>query len=62
MDTCLGLMGPMEVDRDTRQELVEHASPSGPLRWGSERETDNSTERVAEMLQLIVSLRDYQYG
>ena len=62
VDTCLDLMGPLDVDKETRQELVDHANSSGPLRWSSEQDTGVSTERICEMLQLIVSLRDYQYA
>ena len=62
VDTCLDLMGPLEVNQETRQELVNHsAEGGGTLRWGSEQESTSSTHRVTEMLQLIVSLRDYQY-
>ena len=62
VDTCLDLMGPLEVSQETRQELTSHASAGGTLRWGTERESSASTERISEMLQLIVSLRDYQYA
>ena len=62
VNTCLDLMGPLDVDDETREELVGHAGSSGPLRWGSQQDAGASTERVAEMLQLIVSLRDYQYA
>ena len=60
VDACLDLMGPMEVTDDTRRELVEHASESGTLSWGANSD-EGSTERVGEMLQLIVSTREYQY-
>ena len=62
VDTCLDLMGPLEVSDDTRQELVEHAETGGPLGWSTEEESGSSTRRVTEMLQLIVSLRDYHYA
>ena len=62
VDACLDLMGPLEVDQDTRQEMVDHATEDGTLSWGTEQEANVSIERVAEMLQLIVSLRDYQYA
>ena len=62
VDTCLDLMGPLEVNEGTRRELVEHASTEGTLRWGTDQEATSSTDRVAEMLPLIVSLRDYQYA
>ena len=62
VDTCLDLMGPLDVDDDTRHELVDHAKEGGTLCWGTEGESSISTQRIAEMLQLIVSLRDYQYA
>ena len=62
VDTCLDLMGPLEVSEDTRQELVDHAETGGPLGWSTEEESGSSTRRVTEMLQLIVSLRDYHYA
>ena len=62
VDTCLDLMGPLEVTEENRQQLVEHAAESGPLRWGTEQEVNSSNEKVGEMLQLIVSLREYLYA
>jgi len=62
VDTCLDLMGPLEVNQETRQELIDHASIGGSLTWGSNQETTTSNDRISEMLQLIVSLRDYQYA
>ena len=62
VDTCLDLMGPLEVDENTRRELVDHAGTLGPLGWTTEEESGSSTRRVTEMLQLIVSLRDYHYA
>ena len=62
VDTCLDLMGPLQVDGDTRQELVSHADEDGALRWGTEKESSASAPRVGEMLQLIVALRDFQFN
>jgi len=62
VDTCLDLMGPLEVGKDVRQELVDHAGAAGALKWGSEQDSVASTARVSEMLQLVVSTRDYQYA
>jgi hypothetical protein len=62
VDACLDLMGPLEVNEETRQELVDHASTGGALKWGTDQEAKESILRVSEMLQLIVSLRDYQYA
>ena len=62
VDACLDLMGPLEVDRETREELVSHASEVGALHWGTQQDDDSSTQRIAEMLQLVVSLKEYQFA
>ena len=62
VDQCLDLLGPLVIDPKAREELIGHVSAGGNLRWGTEQESDASTERVTETLQLIVSLREYQYA
>jgi hypothetical protein len=64
VDVCLDLMGPMEVTETTRQQLVGHAAEGGVLAWAKEGqdENENASNRVAEMLQLIVATREYQYA
>ncbi len=59
VDGCLDLLGPLEVDRDNRQQLVNHAQESGQLTWD---DPATAAARVGEMLQLAVSLREYQYA
>ncbi len=61
VDGCLDLIGPLEVQPEVRQRLVEHASDGGALRWGTEQDASTSRKRVGEMLQLIASLREFQY-
>ena len=61
VDSCLDLVGPMEVRPSTRQHLVEHVAQRGEMRWGTNEEDEASTERVGETLQLIASVREYQY-
>ncbi|HEY7492521.1 MAG TPA: DUF1800 domain-containing protein [Candidatus Tectomicrobia bacterium] len=58
VDACLELLGPLEVGQDTRQELVEHAHGGGALQWNAA----DAEQRVAEMLQLIVAMREYQFN
>ena len=61
VDATLELMGPLEVTDSIKQELVDHAAEGGSLTWSTdEEETESSTQRVLEMLQLVVSLREYQ--
>ncbi len=62
VDVCLDMMGPVEVDDATRSELVEHASTQGPVRWNGAGANVASDSRVTEMLQLIASIRDYQFA
>ena len=59
VDSCLDLMGPLEVNAETRQELIDHVNTSGTVSWD---DPSGSEARVSELLQLIVSLRDYQYA
>ena len=58
VDGCLDLMGPLTVQAENRQEMVRHASEAGNVNWGDA----DAEDRVAEMLQLVVSLREYQYA
>jgi hypothetical protein len=58
VDACLDLIGPLEVGEDTRQELVEQAREGGVLHW----DAADAEQRVAEMLQLIVAMREYQFN
>jgi hypothetical protein len=58
VDACLDLIGPLEVGTETRQELLEQAREGGDLRW----DAPNAEQRVAEMLQLIVAMREYQFN
>jgi uncharacterized protein (DUF1800 family) len=62
VDTCLELMGPMEVDADARTELVDHVASDGGLSWDDEQASGRSEERVSELLQLIVALREFQFS
>jgi uncharacterized protein (DUF1800 family) len=59
VDTALDLMGPLEVGEGTRQELLTHASEGGDLRWDNSAEAE---QRVAQLLQLVVATREYQFN
>ena len=60
VETCLELMGPIEVSENTSRELVTHAHASGELSFESEEQSLASAQRVKEMLQLIVATREFQ--
>jgi hypothetical protein len=51
-------MGPLTVAESTRQELIAHAATEGDLHFGAD--DGMAVARVRDMLQLIVSMREYQ--
>ena len=59
VDSCLDLLGPIEVRAETKRDLLEHAAQGGPVSWGLNGKNEG---RVLEMVQLIVSTRDFQFG
>ena len=60
VETCLQSMGPMEVSPSTMAELVAHVAETGELRFGAEVGEHEGAERVIEVLQILVSTREYQ--
>ena len=59
VDSCLDILGPLEVGSDTKTQLVSHATEEGPLNWGNQ---EAAAQRVGEMLQLIAASREFQYA
>ena len=59
VDACLAEMGPLTVSETSRAELLAHAVSRGDVRSDGNGTAD---ERVLEMLQLIVSTREYQFA
>ena len=62
VDGCLDLLGPLEVDGETRQGLLRYAQSGGELGFDTETQRDESARRVGRMLQLIVATREYQFA
>jgi len=62
VDGCLDQIGPIEIGADTKQELVAQAKEWGQVAWDSEAHAEIADQRAAEMLQLIVATREYQFG
>jgi len=62
VDTCLDLIGPLEVTSNSRQELVSHAQKNDILSWDTTKASESSEKKVVGLLQLIVALREYQYA
>jgi uncharacterized protein (DUF1800 family) len=62
VDGCLDLIGPLEVTAGTHKSLVAHATKGGVARCGTLQEQEQFARRVAEMLQLIVATREFQFA
>ena len=62
VDACLDLVGQMVVDSGARTELVDHLAAGGSLTWDGDEASARSEERVSELLQLIVALREFQFA
>ena len=61
VERCLELMGPLPVKDKTKEELVDHAMEYGDIAWDEDAYED-SAQKSAEMLALIASTREYQFG
>ena len=61
VDGCLDLMGPVQVEEQTRRELIDHVSKSEPAN-GNGGEPRSFSDRVVGAMQIIASTREYQFG
>ena len=62
VDTVLDLAGPLQVQPETRQALVELAAKDGEVRFGSDDDRQKSEERIGRLLRLTVASREYQFA
>ena len=62
VDSCLDLLGPVEVGADTKKELVGQAKEWGQIRWDTAANAQAATKHTGELLQLIVATREYQFA
>ena len=60
VDACLTLAGGLEVSEVTYRELTTFVASQGELRFDSQFSEGCAEQRVAELLQLIVSTREHQ--
>ena len=61
VERCLELMGPLPVKDKTKEELIDYATEHGDVGW-NEDSYEDSAKKTAEMLALIASTREYQFG
>ena len=62
VDSCLDLVGPVKAGAATHHQMGEHATQWSSLRWDTEEGAAESTKKVGELLQLIASIKEYQYS
>ena len=62
LSSCLDLIGPMDVERTTWAGLLEFATQTGGLKFGDTESDEESSEKIRQMLQLVVSCPEYQYA
>ena len=60
VDSCLSLMGALHVEEPTRRELIAFVEEQGEVDLQTRFPTGCSEQRVADLLQLIVSTREFQ--
>ncbi len=61
VDGCLDLVGPVPAAEETRASLIEHVARRGDVELGENR-SDESEQRVGELLSLIASSPEYQFA
>ena len=62
IESCLEMIGPLEIGEATRTELLEHARAAGDARWDTGADAAESEKRVGVMLALIAASRDFQFA
>ena len=60
VDHCLLLVGSLDVAESTRERLTEFAANFGEMKFAPDNAMDCSEQQIVELLQLILSTREYQ--
>ena len=61
-NTPWGIDGLIEIiEQGIANAPAQHAAQSGELTWDTEKDTAESTAKVGELLQLIASVKEFQY-
>jgi uncharacterized protein (DUF1800 family) len=62
LDSCLELMGPMKVAPKRHEDLLAHINQGGAVTFSTSPEKQVFADRVARLLELIVSSREFQFA
>jgi len=60
VDTCLDMLGAIEVTDSTRTCLIDHVATRGNFQLGLSEEQVESEKRIAGLLMMIASTQEYQ--
>ena len=61
VDAVLKHLCRLDVNEETRSELIEHAYGEGDLEFDTDEHSEASVKRVLQMLSLAVATREYQF-
>ena len=62
VDRCLNLVGQFDIGSKTREALGRYADAVGDIDLSNEQARSENAVKVARMIQLIVSTREYQFA
>ncbi len=60
VDSCLDYMGPIQVEADTREGLIEFAESQGAVQTQDGQPDESGSLQVARLIGMIASTREYQ--
>jgi hypothetical protein len=62
VDTCLDLLGPIEVAAETKKVLNDQAKQWGRISFDTPAHREDAAKHTSALLQLIVATREYQFA
>jgi len=62
VESCLELVGPIQVGPNRREDLLAHVRQGGEVSFSTDEEMREFGPRVARLLELIVSSREFQFA
>ena len=60
VDGCSDLVGPVNLNESTRRDIIDHVAVRGDVNLRGRVQGDESERRVADVLKLIASSREFQ--
>jgi uncharacterized protein (DUF1800 family) len=61
VDSCIDILGCLNITADTRGELVAHAQRGSALRHGTAAEQAEFTQQASEMFQMLAATSEFQF-